>query len=196
MAFRNRFAALTAQGRRRRNSGAAGVREMRGTFLFLAVALAGCNVSIGEQAKAPDGEQKALEDGQKVDARNPQSVVAALQAKGYQAQLGMTGGEPAIDSGAGGVKFKIFFENCTDGKDCTTVSFLTGFTDLDTTLDVVNEFNRTSRFAHAYIDKEDDPVLRMDVDLDHGGIPQPNFEEYLAVWSSLTPKFLNFVRRR
>ncbi len=133
---------------------------------------------------------------QRVDATDPNSVVAALQAKGYQAQLGSTGGEPSISSGAGGVQFKIFFENCTNSKACTTVAFVTGFTDLEATLDQLNEWNRTSRFAHAYIDRENDPVLRMDVDLDHGGIPRQNFNEYLDIWGSLAPKFLNLLRQR
>jgi hypothetical protein len=133
---------------------------------------------------------------QMVSAKDPQTLVAALQAKGYQAQLGSTAGEPSISSGAGGVKFKIFFENCTDGKACTTVTFFTGFTDLESTPAKLNEWNGQNRFTRAYIDKENDPVLAMDVDLDHRGIPQANFGEYLDIWSSLVPKYLTFLRGR
>jgi hypothetical protein len=131
---------------------------------------------------------------QMVSAKDPQTLVAALQAKGYQAELGSAGGEPAITSGAGGIKFTIFFENCSDGKNCTTVNFMTGFTDVEATLAKVNEWNRQNRFARAYIDGDDDPVLKMDVDLDHQGIARANFNEYVDIWGSLAPKFLAFLR--
>jgi len=149
-------------------------------MLAAAVALAACSPASAQMASAKD----------------PNSLVKALQAKGYQAKLETAGGEPAIRSGAGGVQFTIFFENCTDGKACTTVSFFTGFTDVEGSLQQVNEWNKNNRFARAYIDKDGDPVLRMDVDLDHAGIPAANFNEYLDIWASLTPKFLNFLRGR
>ncbi|HEV2747931.1 MAG TPA: YbjN domain-containing protein [Allosphingosinicella sp.] len=132
---------------------------------------------------------------QMVSAKDPRTVVAALQAKGYKAELGTAGGEPSIKSGAGGVQFSIFFNNCTNGAACTTVSFVTGFTDIDATLAEINQWNAKNRFAHAYIDAEQDPVLRMDVDLDHQGIPRANFGEYVDIWGSLAPKFLNYLRQ-
>jgi hypothetical protein len=131
---------------------------------------------------------------QMVSAKNPQSLVSAMQAAGFQAELGAAAGEPAITSGAGGVQFKLFFENCTDGKACTTISFFTGFRDLEANLARINEWNQKNRFARAYIDAEGDPVLRMDVDLDHDGIPRANFREYLSIWGSLAPKFVAFLR--
>lgn len=131
---------------------------------------------------------------QMVSAKDPQTLVAALQAKGYQAQLGATAGEPSIVSGAGGVRFHIFFENCTEGKDCTTVTFMTGFTDIDSSVERMNAWNRQNRFVRAYIDAEGDPVLKMDVDLDHAGIPQANFGEYVDIWATQAPKFLTFLR--
>ena len=131
-----------------------------------------------------------------VSAKDPQSLVRAMQAKGYKAELGSAAGEPAITSGAGGLAFKVFFENCTGGTACTTVSFFTGFTDVSSTVERVNEWNRNNRFARAYIDAEGDPVLRMDVDLDHQGIAGANFGEYLDIWASLAPKYLNFLQGR
>jgi hypothetical protein len=133
---------------------------------------------------------------QMVSAKDPQTLVRALQAKGFQAKLETAGGEPAIVSGAGGFKFSIFFENCTDGRACTTVSFFTGFTDLKATLPQVNEWNQTKRFIRAYVDREGDPVMRMDVDLDHAGIATVNFGEYLDIWTSLVPEFVTFLRQK
>ena len=131
-----------------------------------------------------------------VSAKDPRTLVSALQAKGYQAELGVTAGDPHIKSGAGGVQFTIFFQNCSNGQNCTTITFATGFTDVDATLAKLNEWNQNNRFARAYLDGDEDPVLRMDVDLDHQGLPRANFNEYLDIWGSLAPKFLNFLRGR
>lgn len=131
---------------------------------------------------------------QMISAKDPQTLVGALLAKGYQAQLGTTAGEPSIVSGAGGVRFHIFFENCTDGEHCTTVTFMTGFTDIDSDVERMNAWNRQNRFARAYIDAEGDPVLKMDLDLDHAGIPRENFGEYVDIWATQVPKFLAFLR--
>lgn len=133
---------------------------------------------------------------QMVSAKDPQTVVAALQAKGYKAELGETAGDPHIKSGAGGVQFTIFFQNCSSGRNCTTITFATGFTDIDATLAKLNEWNQGNRFARAYLDSDQDPVLRMDVDLDHQGLSRANFGEYLDIWGSLAPKYLNFLRGR
>ncbi len=132
---------------------------------------------------------------QMVSAKNPQTLVSSLQAKGYSAELGQEDGAPRIKSGAGGLQFTIFFSNCEAGANCSTVSFVTGFSDVDNVkLATVNEWNRKNRFARAYIDGEQDPMLVMDIDLDHAGIPRANFGEYLDIWSSLAPKYLAFLK--
>lgn len=135
-------------------------------------------------------------EAQMVSAKDPSSLVAALQAKGFQAQLGTEDGSPRIKSGAGGLQFTIFFSNCTNGANCSTVSFVTGFTDVEgVPLATVNAWNQQNRFARAYIDDEQDPMLVMDVDLDHQGIARANFGEYLDIWSSLAPKYLEFLKK-
>jgi hypothetical protein len=133
---------------------------------------------------------------QMVSAKNPKTLVAALEAKGLSAELATTGSTPLISSSVGDLKFKIYFENCTAGKSCTTVTFFTGFTDLDATPTKLNEWNSKNRFARAYIDSEDDPVLAMDVDLDFKGIPKANFSEYVDIWSTSASKYLDFLREK
>lgn len=163
---------------------------------MLSLALICACSSEADGGQSSNNQSATSAAGAMVRASDPQSLVKAMQAKGYQAELTTAAGEPAIKSGAGGVKFSVFFENCTDGKECSTISFFTGFTDLEATLDQVNAFNQSSRFARAYVDKDGDPVLRMDVDLDHNGIPATNFNEYLDIWSSVAPKYVNMLRGR
>ena len=135
---------------------------------------------------------------QMLSARDPQGIAAFMREKGYQAELQMAaeGADgPQIKSGAGGTQFTIFFRNCTAGANCTTISFFTGFTDVDgVPLERINSWNAQNRFARAFIDSDQDPVIILDVDLDHQGIARENFGEYLAIWSDLAPKYLNYLR--
>jgi hypothetical protein len=126
-----------------------------------------------------------------VQAQNPQSLVKALQDAGYQAQLGKDGaGDPMITSAVSGTKFRILFYNCTQNKDCKTVNFLVAY-DFDKALPLerINAFNQENRFVRAYLDKENDPVLAMDVDLDDGGLSDALFIDNVEFWTSLLANY-------
>ena len=128
---------------------------------------------------------------QMVRAQDPQSLVRAMQSRGYVAELTTDQiGDPLIRSAASGVKFQLFFYNCTNNKECATVQFHVGY-DLKTgsSLDTVNEWNKGQRFGRAYLDKENDPILEMDVDLDDGGVSQLLFIDNLEFWTSAMVKF-------
>ena len=128
---------------------------------------------------------------QMVRAQDPQTLVAALQNAGYRATLGTDRvGDPMITSAVGGTNFEIFFYNCTDHKACATIQFHSGY-DLTNpvTLDRINEWNRTKRFGRAFLDKENDPILEMDVDLDDGGLSRALFIDNLEFWSSILGEF-------
>jgi hypothetical protein len=126
-----------------------------------------------------------------VRAQDPASVVAAMKAGGFTATLGTDSvGDPMISSSTGGTNFQVYFYNCTDNRDCATVQFHAGF-DFDDppSLATINDFNRDQRFAGAYLDKESDPVVEMDVDLDDGGMSQALFIDNLQFWQSVLGKF-------
>lgn len=135
---------------------------------------------------------------QLVRAQDPQTVVDAMQGAGFAAKLGVDRlGDPKIDSSASGTRFTVFFYNCTANKDCATVQFHSGF-DLQTpvTLEQINEWNRSQRFGRAYLDKENDPVIEMDVDLDDGGLSRALFEDNLEFWTSVLGKFERHIGYR
>ena len=135
---------------------------------------------------------------QMVRAQDPDSLVQALQDGGYAAQLGTDRvGDPMITSGVGGTTFQIFFYNCTDHRECATVTFHSGY-DLrePITLDRMNEWNRSKRFGRAYLDREDDPILEMDVDLDDGGISPLLFIDNIEFWASVLGDFERFIGYR
>ena len=127
-----------------------------------------------------------------VRAQDPQSVVAALQKAGYQAELTKDdSGDPMIKSASSGTHFSVFFYNCTAHKDCETIQFYAGY-HLDKNpvgIDKMNEWNRTMRFGRAYIDNQKDPTLEMDIDLDAGGMSDDLFKDNLDYWTSIMSQF-------
>jgi hypothetical protein len=135
---------------------------------------------------------------QMVRAQDPATLVSALQKGGYAAKLGIDKvGDPMITSGVNGTTFQIFFYNCTANKNCATVSFHSGY-DLKTSpgLERMNEWNRGQRFGRAYLDKEDDPILEMDVDLDDGGLSPALFIDNIEFWASILGNFEKHIGYR
>ena len=128
---------------------------------------------------------------QMVEARAPESVVRALEGAGYTATLGTDKvGDPMVSSNIGDTRFQVLFYNCTDHTACATVQFHVAY-DLSTpvTLEQLNEWNRGQRFGRAFLDKENDPTLEMDVDLDDGGMSTMLFRDNLEFWASVVGKF-------
>ena len=135
---------------------------------------------------------------QMVRAQDPQSLVVALQGAGYAAKLGTDRvGDPMITSGVSGSNFQIFFYNCTEHRDCATVQFHSGY-DVRNPVDLpkLNEWNRTKRFARAFLDKENDPILEMDVDLDDGGLSPALFIDNIEFWASILGDFERYIGYR
>jgi hypothetical protein len=126
-----------------------------------------------------------------VTATDPQSLVKAMQAAGYQANLTTDKqGDPKIDTGVSGTRFAIYFYGCKDNKNCRTVTFSTGYNlDNSATLEQINEWNQAQRFGRAYIDDEGDPILEMDLDLEDGGVTPALFIDNIEYWESALENF-------
>ena len=130
-----------------------------------------------------------------VNAKNPATIKAILESQGWPATLvTKDGDDPYIESNRNGLKFLVLFMNCEDNRNCKTLQYYMGFSDAkDVSLDRLNQWNRTKRFARAYRDDEGDPVLEMDVDVDFAGITRENLSETLNTWSSLMDSFREYV---
>ena len=133
-----------------------------------------------------------------VRAQDPQTVVAALLAGKYKAELGKDkAGDPMISSEVAGTRFQVVFYNCTANKECATVTFHSGYAMKNKpAMAVINQWNRSKRFGRAYLDKVDDPVLEMDVDLDDGGLSRALFLDNLDFWSAIVPQFEKHIGYR
>lgn len=121
---------------------------------------------------------------------DPLSLQHALQAKGYQALVSKDNdGDPMITSSSGGAKFLVLFFGCTNHEKCTNVEFYAGFEKTRMVVDDMNDWNRKKRFSRAYIDKDGDPCIEADLDLDVGGMSRALFEDNLDTWSSALGEF-------
>jgi Putative bacterial sensory transduction regulator len=120
---------------------------------------------------------------QMVTAKNPQSIVSALQNAGYKAELTKDGtGDPLIRSSSSGSSFAIFFFGCTKNVDCATIQFFAGYTDKKATLSQMNDWNSKKRFGRAYLADSGAARIEMDVDLDDGGLSAKLFEDNVEFW--------------
>ena len=129
-----------------------------------------------------------------VEASNPQSVVAALQAGGYKAVLAKDAAEdPRIESASSGAKFIINFYGCKDHKNCNSLTFFAGWTGLDVSMNQMNEWNKIRRFSRAYIDNDGDPILEFDIDLDDGGMSQELFINNVEYWDTSLAGFKQHI---
>lgn len=136
--------------------------------------------------------------GTMVRGQDPDSLVRAMQAAGYTAKLGTDKvGDPMITSASSGTTFQVFFYNCTNHRDCATVQFHSGYDLKDpVTLETINEWNRTKRFARGFLDKEQDPILEMDVDLDDGGLSSQLFTDNLEFWTTVLGEYEQHIGYR
>ncbi|WP_118132570.1 YbjN domain-containing protein [Oceanicella sp. SM1341] len=119
-----------------------------------------------------------------VSAADPQSLVDAILAEGYRAELSTDSeGDPHIKSGAAGVNYDIDFYGCTEGESCDTICFTAGF-DLEngSTPDVVNDWNSNEFIGPAYLDSELDPYLDYCV-VGVNGMQAEGFSSVLDNWS-------------
>ena len=157
----------------------------------LMTALAGFSLATAAAAQAPTAPVPAVQ----VTAANPQSIVQVLMKRGYRAELTTdSDGDPLIKSGAEGVSFLILFFNCKEHRDCATVQFYVGFDrEGNFPLDKINSWNREKRFGRAYVDKEGDPVVEMDIDLDDGGMSAALFEDNLEFCVSIVAAFRSYI---
>ncbi|HEY0623687.1 YbjN domain-containing protein [Sphingomonas sp.] len=128
---------------------------------------------------------------QTINVRDPELVAELLRKEGYQAKVDekKEGEDPVITSAAAGSTFGIYFYNCEKGKNCQSVQFYAGFQKPKMDLARANAWNRDKRFGRAYIDKDGDAALEMDVNVEPGGMPRELFADSLNIWSDLIGEF-------
>jgi hypothetical protein len=117
-----------------------------------------------------------------------QEVRTWLIDNGYKAQVETASdGDQHILSGADGLRFSIFFYDCSKGR-CAGVQFYLGFDKGPNTpgIEEVNAWNRDKRFLKAYLDRDGDLAFEYDANVAPGGTWEA-LEDDFNVFLSLFP---------
>jgi hypothetical protein len=93
--------------------------------------------------------------------------------------------------------YNIFFYGCTDGSNCESIQFETGWGKdaKKVSLDDINGWNNRKLFAHSLLNKSGLVRLHMDVLL-RFGVTEKNLDAYFDVWRSLMNEFNSTVMAR
>ncbi len=145
--------------------------------LVAALALAHAPAGAADKTPCPAGL---------ICASDPTTVGAALMKAGYQGLVTKANdGDPTIESAAAGYKFWIDFYGCEDHKTCDSLQFFASFKgDATKTTAVLNEWNRTNRFAKISVRSDHTIDLRYDVST-IGGLNATNFADVIDWWSTM-----------
>lgn len=134
-------------------------------------------------------------NAQSVLAASPDTIVQALQAAGYRAQLGRDeSGNPQIQSAAGGSNFVVYFFDCENGRGCRAVQLHASYEMSAPSLEQLNAWNRDHRYGRAFVANNNFPTVEMDIDLDSaGGMSRQLFLDNLELFVALVPQFEELI---
>jgi hypothetical protein len=136
----------------------------------------------------------ATAQAQQVTASNPAAIAQSLQAAGYKADLGKDGtGDPLISSSSSGTSFAIYFYGCIKNVACKTIQFSASYAGGATSLERINEWNKTKRWGQAYMIESGSTRVQMDVDLEQGGMSNALFIDNLEYWVATMAAFEKFI---
>jgi hypothetical protein len=102
-------------------------------------------------------------------------------------------GDPKITGRMNGVRYGILFYGCDkEGKNCDDIQFMAGWSGHKVTLKQVNDWNYTKRVGRALLDSDNDPLLLMSVNLDHG-VSRRNLDDTFSRWGVALDQFRDSV---
>lgn len=137
-----------------------------------------------------------------VSARNVVADVSQIsdlmKRKGYSVEVKTDKDESFIVSSRGkeGYSFRLFFYGCTEGtmKNCKSVQMFAGFRPkVKPTLEALNSYARENRWGRIYKDKDGDPIIEMDLDLEKGGMSEELFLDNLEYFETVLDNFGDFA---
>lgn len=122
-----------------------------------------------------------------------QEVATAMRAKQLPVELTTDrDGDPLIHTSSDGVKFHVYFYECHGKQRCQSIQFYAGWSVKGISLDKINEWDRTKRFGRAYLDRDVEPCVEMDVDLEHGATTEAIANDIVR-WLLVMKTFRTFI---
>lgn len=120
------------------------------------------------------------------------AILNAARGYGSATLAAQSNGDPQITGKVDGITYQIYFRNCKDNKDCEDLNFYLGFLDLKPKPEVINDWNMNKRFSRAYLDKDQDAVVEMDLDMVKGISPE-YLDSQIGLWTLVVAQFADHV---
>jgi hypothetical protein len=125
-------------------------------------------------------------------------IADLMKRTGYSVEVKATEEDSYIVASRGKdtYSFRVFFFGCDEGtmKNCKSVQFYGGFTpNQKPDLAALNAYARDNRWGRVYQDKEGDPVIEMDVDLEKGGMSEALFLDNVEYFEAVLDEFGEFA---
>lgn len=127
-----------------------------------------------------------------IDAKDPQKIADLMRVSTDATDIKVgkdSGGDPRITFKQHEMKQAIYFYGCKDGKNCTSIQFVFIGSESGHTISTINDFNSEYRFAKAYLDKDNDAILQMDVVL-HNKVSKAYMTDVFKKWDELSASFI------
>jgi hypothetical protein len=154
----------------------------------VATILARSVLTFGIGLVAPMGITPVLAQDDVIDATDIDGILEIARGYGNARKTTDSEGDPEITGKLGGISYSVYFYGCVDHEDCTSIQFYAGWDSTDVTVDDINAWNQENRFARAYIDSDNNPVVEMDVNLDYG-VTTDNLDDSFDLWRILSDDF-------
>ena len=122
-------------------------------------------------------------------------VAMVMKKAGYQAELGSNLGERFLTAELDGYKFMVLPYGCDDAKrNCKSLQFFIAFNpESSPSLEAINAYARENRWGRVYLDKDGDPALEFDLDLEKGGMSEDLFLDNVTYWEAIVQAYAKFV---
>lgn len=122
-------------------------------------------------------------------------IAALMKGSGRTLEVKENKGERFISAESGGYKYLILPYGCDDnGKNCKSVQFYVAFDPkASPSLEAMNEYARDHRWGRVYLDKDGDPAIEFDLDLEKGGMSQELFLDNVEYWEAIMGNFAEWV---
>lgn len=134
------------------------------------------------QNKAAGQKQQPQQQSGLVDGTQPERILSIARGFGAAELSKDKQGDPKIDGRMGGTRYTVLFYGCKGGKGCRSIQFYAGFeVSNKPTLEALNAYNLKNRFSKVYADRDGDPAVEFDVNLE-GGVSQKNLDDTFDWW--------------
>jgi len=132
---------------------------------------------------------------QQIVATDVTSVANFFLNEGAKPQLDTDKyGDPRIKVRYQGSDFIVYYYGCTDGSDCTSIQFYSGYKTKGRISEaVVNKWNNDKRYLKAYISEAGSARIEQDIYLGTYGMDIDDFRQLVDTWVRLMVKFEVFI---